>query len=79
VWACRACRACRVTTYFDGRIIISGATADAFTLFERLEEKIEEHQGQLLRSCVDLAKQWRTDKYLRRLEVRHSLDSLGAH
>jgi len=49
--------------------LFPGATADAFTLFERLEEKIEEHQGQLLRSCVDLAKQWRTDKFLRRLEV----------
>ncbi|KAL6072410.1 ATP-dependent protease subunit HslV [Balamuthia mandrillaris] len=47
----------------------AGATADAFTLFERLEEKIEKHQGQLLRSCVDLAKEWRTDKFLRRLEA----------
>jgi len=47
----------------------AGSTADAFTLFERLEEKLDQHQGQLLRSCVDLAKSWRTDKYLRRLEA----------
>jgi len=47
----------------------AGATADAFTLFERLEEKLEQHGGQLLRSCVDMAKSWRTDKYLRRLEA----------
>jgi ATP-dependent HslUV protease subunit HslV len=47
----------------------AGATADAFTLFERLEEKIEQHPGQLVRSCVELAKEWRTDKYLRRLEA----------
>ncbi len=47
----------------------AGATADAFTLFERLEEKLERHPGQLLRACVDLAKDWRTDRYLRRLEA----------
>lgn len=47
----------------------AGATADAMTLFERLETKIEEHPGQLLRSCVDLAKDWRMDKYLRRLDA----------
>ncbi|NBX74919.1 MAG: ATP-dependent protease subunit HslV [Alphaproteobacteria bacterium] len=47
----------------------AGATADAFTLFERLEAKLEKHPGQLLRACVELAKDWRTDRYLRRLEA----------
>ena len=47
----------------------AGATADAFTLFERLEEKLEKHPNQLIRACVELAKDWRTDKYLRRLEA----------
>lgn len=47
----------------------AGATADAFTLMERLEMKLEEHPGQLTRACVDLAKDWRTEKYLRRLEA----------
>ena len=47
----------------------AGATADAFTLFERLEAKLERHPGQLLRACIELAKDWRTDRYLRRLEA----------
>jgi len=47
----------------------AGATADAFTLFERLEAKLEQHPGQLARACVELAKDWRTDRYLRRLEA----------
>ena len=47
----------------------AGATADAFTLFERLEGKLERHPGQLTRACVELAKDWRTDRYLRRLEA----------
>ena len=47
----------------------AGSTADAFTLLERLEGKLDEHPGQLMRSCVELAKGWRTDKYLRRLEA----------
>ena len=47
----------------------AGATADAFTLFERLEAKLEAHPGQLMRACVELAKDWRTDRYLRRLEA----------
>jgi ATP-dependent HslUV protease, peptidase subunit HslV len=47
----------------------AGATADAFTLFERLEAKLEKHPDQLLRACVELAKDWRTDRYLRRLEA----------
>lgn len=47
----------------------AGATADAFTLFERLEAKLERHPGQLARACVELAKDWRTDKYLRQLQA----------
>ena len=47
----------------------AGATADAFTLFERLEAKLEKHPGQLTRACVELAKDWRTDRYLRKLEA----------
>lgn len=47
----------------------AGSTADAFTLFERLEAKLEAHPGQLTRACVELAKDWRTDKYLRKLEA----------
>ena len=55
----------------DGSIIagFAGATADAFTLFERLEAKLEQHPGQLMRASVELAKDWRTDRYLRRLEA----------
>lgn len=55
----------------DGQVIagFAGATADAFTLFERLERKLEQHHGQLLRAAVELAKDWRTDKYLRNLEA----------
>ena len=47
----------------------AGATADAFTLFERLDGKLEQYPGQLARACVELAKDWRTDRYLRRLEA----------
>lgn len=47
----------------------AGATADAFTLLDRLEKKLEQYPGQLLRACVELAKDWRTDKYLRNLEA----------
>ncbi len=47
----------------------AGATADALTLFERLEAKLEQHPSQLTRACVELAKDWRTDRYLRRLEA----------
>ena len=55
----------------DGSVIagFAGATADAFTLFERLETKLEKHPKQLTRACVELAKDWRTDRYLRRLEA----------
>jgi ATP-dependent HslUV protease subunit HslV len=54
-----------------GGVIVgfAGSTADAFTLLERLEGKLDEYPGQLARSCVELAKGWRTDKYLRRLEA----------
>jgi ATP-dependent HslUV protease subunit HslV len=56
----------------EGETVIggfAGATADAFTLFERLERKLEQYNGQLLRAAVELAKDWRTDKYLRNLEA----------
>jgi ATP-dependent HslUV protease, peptidase subunit HslV len=55
----------------DGKILVgfAGATADAFTLLERLEGKLDKHAGQLTRACVELAKDWRTDRYLRRLEA----------
>jgi ATP-dependent HslUV protease subunit HslV len=55
----------------DGSVIagFAGATADAMTLFERLEVKLEQYQGQLTRAAVELAKDWRTDRYLRRLEA----------
>jgi ATP-dependent HslUV protease subunit HslV len=55
----------------NGRILagFAGSTADAFTLLERLEAKLERHPGQLVRACVELAKDWRTDRYLRRLEA----------
>ena len=55
----------------NGNVIagFAGATADAFTLFERLEKKLEQYAGQLMRASVELAKDWRTDKYLRNLEA----------
>ena len=55
----------------DGHVIagFAGATADAFTLLERLEAKLEQYPDQLTRACVELAKDWRTDRYLRRLEA----------
>ncbi len=60
----------KVRRLHEGRVIagFAGSTADAFTLFERFEAKLKEHRGQLLRSAVGLAKDWRTDRYLRRLE-----------
>ncbi|MCX7354006.1 MAG: ATP-dependent protease subunit HslV [Alphaproteobacteria bacterium] len=63
----------------DGRVIagFAGATADAFTLFERLEGKLEKHPGQLMRACVELAKDWRTDRYLRRLEAMMAVADKG--
>ena len=64
-------RANKVRRLSSGSVIagFAGATADAFTLFERLEAKLEQHPGQLTRACVELAKDWRTDRYLRRLEA----------
>ncbi len=61
----------KVRRLHDGSVIggFAGATADAFTLFERLERKLEQHHGQLMRAAVELAKDWRTDKYLRNLEA----------
>ncbi|GAB6052492.1 ATP-dependent protease subunit HslV [Magnetospira thiophila] len=61
----------KVRRLSDGHVIagFAGATADAFTLFERLEGKLEQHPGQLTRACVEMAKDWRTDRYLRRLEA----------
>ena len=61
----------KVRTLGKGNVIcgFAGATADAFTLFERLEVKLEQYPDQLMRACVELAKDWRTDKYLRHLEA----------
>ncbi|MBC8022673.1 MAG: ATP-dependent protease subunit HslV [Burkholderiales bacterium] len=61
----------KVRRLYHDRILagFAGATADAFTLFERFEAKLEKHQGHLLRSAVELAKDWRTDRILRRLEA----------
>jgi ATP-dependent HslUV protease subunit HslV len=61
----------KVRRVAGGRVIagFAGATADAFTLLERLEAKLEQYPDQLARACVDLAKDWRTDRYLRRLEA----------
>ena len=61
----------KVRTLGRGDVIggFAGATADAFTLFERLEAKLEQYPSQLTRACVELAKDWRTDRYLRRLEA----------
>ena len=63
--------ASKVRKLAEGRVIVgfAGATADAFTLFERLEKKLEQYKTQLSRACVELAKEWRTDRYLRRLEA----------
>ena len=61
----------KVRRIYNDRILagFAGGTADAFTLFERFEAKLEKHQGNLLRSAVELAKDWRTDRMLRRLEA----------
>ena len=61
----------KVRRLASGTVIagFAGATADAFTLFERLEAKLEQYPDQLMRACVELAKDWRTDRYLRRLEA----------
>jgi ATP-dependent HslUV protease subunit HslV len=61
----------KVRTLYQGKILagFAGGTADAFTLFERFEAQLDKHQGNLLRSAVELAKDWRTDRMLRRLEA----------
>jgi ATP-dependent HslUV protease subunit HslV len=61
----------KVRRLADGSVVagFAGATADALTLFDRLEAKLEQYAGQLTRACVELAKDWRTDRYLRRLEA----------
>jgi len=61
----------KVRKMFDDKILtgFAGASADAFTLFEKFEKKIEKYRGNLYRASVELAKEWRTDKYLRRLEA----------
>ncbi len=63
--------ALKVRQLADGDVIagFAGATADAFTLFERLETKLEQYPKQLTRACVEMAKDWRTDRYLRKLEA----------
>ena len=62
----------KIRRLYHGRILtgFAGGTADAFTLFERFEAKLEKHQGHLMRAAVELAKDWRTDRMLRRLEAR---------
>lgn len=61
----------KVRRLYHGKVLagFAGGTADAFTLFERFEAKLEKHQGQLVRAAVELAKDWRTDRALRRLEA----------
>lgn len=61
----------KVRKVYNGKIMVgfAGATADAFTLLQRLEEKLEAHNGNLYRASIELAKDWRTDRYLRKLEA----------
>ena len=61
----------KVRRLYEGQVIagFAGATADAFTLFEKFEEKLKKYKGNLMRAAVELAKEWRTDKFLRRLEA----------
>ncbi len=63
--------ACKIRRLYKDKVLagFAGGTADAFTLFERFERKLEAHQGQLVRAAVELAKDWRTDRILRRLEA----------
>jgi ATP-dependent HslUV protease subunit HslV len=70
----------KVRRLYQDRILagFAGGTADAFTLFERFEAKLEKHQGNLLRSAVELAKDWRTDRMLRRLEAMLAVADRGA-
>ncbi|MCI3179866.1 HslU--HslV peptidase proteolytic subunit [Caulobacter sp. CCUG 60055] len=70
----------KVRRLAGGKVVagFAGATADAFTLIERLETKLEQYPAQLARACVDLAKDWRTDRYLRRLEAMLLVADAGA-
>jgi len=63
--------ACKVRKIYNGTVLagFAGSAADAFTLFERFEDRLEQYHGNLLRAAVELAKNWRTDKYLRQLEA----------
>ncbi len=67
--------ASKVRRLYDGKVLagFAGATADAFTLFERFDGKLQEHSGNLIRSAVEMAKDWRTDRMLRRLEAMLSV------
>lgn len=80
-------KAAKVRRLYNGKVItgFAGSTADSFTLFDKLEQKLEQYNGNLMRSAVELAKDWRTDKILRRLEAmlvavdeKHSLLLSGA-
>ena len=70
----------KVRRIYQDRVLagFAGATADAFTLFERFEAKLEKHQGHLLRSAVEMAKDWRSDRVLRRLEAMLAIADLSA-
>jgi ATP-dependent HslUV protease subunit HslV len=70
----------KVRKLYNGKVLagFAGATADAFTLFERFEAKLEKHQGNLVRSAIELTKDWRTDRVLRRLEAMLAVADLDA-
>ena len=70
----------KVRRLYHGKVLagFAGATADAFTLFERFEAKLEKHQGQLVRAAIELTKDWRTDRVLRRLEAMLAVADLEA-
>ena len=70
----------KVPRLYHGKVLagFAGATADAFTLFERFEAKLEKHQGQLVRAAIELTKEWRTDRVLRRLEAMLAVADLEA-
>ena len=70
----------KVLRLYHGKVLagFAGATADAFTLFERFEAKLEKHQGQLVRAAIELTKEWRTDRVLRRLEAMLAVADLEA-
>lgn len=70
----------KVRRLHHGKVLagFAGATADAFTLFERFEAKLEKHQGQLVRAAIELTKEWRTDRVLRRLEAMLAVADLEA-